>query len=196
MTGASMGQSEEKKYRLKNGVQDDGSGDCKSKKSLKKAIIGIVIIAAIMVIFRVSFGSAILWANISEYENKKVLVTGLTKEDFYITPKELSKMKMVSVTAKGSSAKAGTVKGIGPTMETFLKKYGKTVDDFKQVKFYASDDYTTVLVKTLHEKEVILSIAKGREPLDEYQRPLRIVIPDEDSGKWIRLVTKMEFTAK
>lgn len=193
-----MGE-EKKEYRLKSGIDlGDGEKEKKPRKKVKwkKTIICLVIIAAVAIVLRIGFGPAILWADISDYGKEKIFVTGLTKEDFYITPKELSKMKMTSVTTTGKSQKAGTVKGIGPTMETFLAEYGKSVEDFKQVKFYASDDYTTVLVNTLQEREVVLSIANGREPLEEYQRPLRIVIPNEDSGKWIRLVIKIEFTAK
>lgn len=184
-----------KKYKLKSGAEKEDKKK-ERKFTWKKALVFIVIIAVVAVVVRIGFGPAILWADISEYENEKILVTGLTEEDFYITPKDLSKLKLTSVTATGKSQKAGTVNGLGPTMETFLAQYGKKVSDFKQVKFSASDDYTAVLVNSLQEKEVVLSIAKGMKPLEKYQRPLRIVIPNEDSGKWIRLVVKMEFTPK
>ena len=106
-------------------------------------------------------------------------------------------MECTSATATGKSAKAGTVQAYGPTLETFLAQYGKTLDEFKSVKFYASDDYTVTLGRVTWEKyDVILSVAEGSKPLPEYQWPLRILIPGGDSGNWVRLVTKIEFTYK
>lgn len=43
--------------------------------------------------------------------------------------------------------------------------------------------------------DVILSISNGSEPLAERQRPLCVVIPGYDSGKWVRLVTEIRFYA-
>ena len=41
--------------------------------------------------------------------------------------------------------------------------------------------------------DVILSVSNGSKPLEE--RPLRVVIPGYDSGKWVRLVTEIRFVA-
>ena len=49
---------------------------------------------------------------------------------------------------------------------------------------------------TWEKYDIILSVAKGNKPLDEYQQPLRIVIPGGDSGNWARMVVKIEFTYK
>lgn len=185
-----------------DGVLESGkAADLPKKKAGKPAVkIVLVIIIAFVVAagIRIAAGPPILLADISAYENEKILISGLTEEDFYVTPAELARLPLTNVTAQGKSEKAGTVSGIGPTLDVFLEAYGDgaTRDDFKQVKFYASDEYTTVLVKTLEEKEIVLSIANGREALEEWQQPLRIVIPEEDSGKWIRLVTEIEFTEK
>lgn len=43
--------------------------------------------------------------------------------------------------------------------------------------------------------DVILSVPNGSKPLEEQQRPLRVVIPGYDSGKWVRLVTEIRFVA-
>ena len=42
--------------------------------------------------------------------------------------------------------------------------------------------------------DVILSIARGSEPLEDYQQPMRVVIPGGESGNWVRAVTTIEFT--
>lgn len=136
-------------------------------------------------------------ADISEYGDSQILVTGLLEEDFYITPNELMALECTTATAQGKTAKAGTVHAYGPTLETFLAQYGKTLDEFKKIKFYASDDYTVTLGRVTWEKyDVIMSVAEGSDPLPEYQWPLRIVIPGADSGNWVRLVVKIEFTYK
>lgn len=134
-------------------------------------------------------------ADISAYENDQILVTGLLEEDFYITPGELAALECVEATAVGQTAKAGTVQAYGPTLETFLAQYGKTVEEFKSIRFTASDDYVVTIGKASWDKyDVILSIAQGAKALPDYQQPLRIVIPGGESGNWIRSVIKMEFT--
>lgn len=134
-------------------------------------------------------------ADISEYENEKIQIVGLLEEDFYITPGELAELECIETVAHGKTAKAGTVEAYGPTLETFLAQYGKSLDEFYSVKFYAKDDYTVTLGKQTFEKcDVILSIARGSEPLYEGQQPLRIVIPEADSGKWTYMITEIQFT--
>lgn len=134
-------------------------------------------------------------ADISAYGKTPILIVGLLEEDFTVTPEELVNMKCVSGIATGSSAKAGTVQGWGPTLETFVERYGHTLDEFKCVTFYASDDYHIALGPVTWEKrDVILSVANGGKPLEAGQCPLRVVIPGADSGKWIRMVDKIQFT--
>lgn len=135
--------------------------------------------------------------DISDYGEDQILITGLTEEDFCITPNQLLELECVSETAQGKSAKAGTVKAYGPTMETFLASYGKTFEDFRSIKLIASDDYKVTLGRATWEKyDIILSVANGNKALEDYQQPLRIVIPGGDSGNWARMVVRIEFTYK
>lgn len=133
--------------------------------------------------------------DISDYGDEQILITGLTEEDFYITPNQLLEMECVSATAQGKTAKAGTVQAYGPTMATFLEAYGKSLDDLYSIKLIASDDYKVTLGRATWEKyDIILSVAKGNKALDDYQQPLRVVIPGGDSGNWARMVVRIEFT--
>lgn len=135
--------------------------------------------------------------DISDYGDEQILITGLTEEDFYITPNQLLEMECVSATAKGKTAKAGTVQAYGPTMATFLEAYGKSLDDMYSIKLIASDDYKVTLGQATWEKyDIILSVARGNKALDDYQQPLRVVIPGGDSGNWARMVVRIEFTYK
>ena len=136
-------------------------------------------------------------ADISAYADEEINITGLLDEDFTVTPGELAEMECVSATAVGETEKAGKVKAYGPTLDTFLEHYGVSKDDLYSIKCYAKDDYKVTLGKvTWDSKEVILSIAYGSEAFDEKTAPLRIVIPEGQSGNWIRMVNKMEFTYK
>lgn len=133
--------------------------------------------------------------DISDYGEEQILITGLTEEDFYITPNELLQMECVSETAQGKTAKAGKVQAYGPTMETFLAAYGKSLDELYSIRLIASDDYKVTLGRATWEKyDIILSVANGNKALDDYQQPLRIVIPGGDSGNWARMVVRIEFT--
>ncbi len=166
------------------------------KRARNRIIIAAIAVCVVLTGVRLIYGPAILTANITAYENEKIEIIGLTDQDFYVTPGQLSKLKMTRVIATGKSEKAGTVTGIGPTLDTFLEEYGDGAvrSDFKEVKFYAQDKYSTSLVKTLQEDTIVLSVANGSTALEEYQQPLRIVIPEEDSSSWIRMVTAIEFT--
>ena len=45
----------------------------------------------------------------------------------------------------------------------------------------------------LDEKEMILAFGMDGMPLDEEDKPVRIIIPESDSAYWIRMVEKIEF---
>jgi len=168
----------------------------RKKHFSRKWIVLIICLACAAAAILFGYRATHVTADISAYADREIEVAGLTDSSFYVTPRELSQMKISKQTVTGKSQKAGTFTGVGPTMSVFLTQYGETVGNFKQVKFYAEDDYTVVLVASLQEKTVILSVANGSDPLKDNQQPLRIVIPGEDSSKWIRNVVKIEFTRK
>lgn len=160
-------------------------------KRLVKFIICISVLTSLLLVGC----STKVEADISSYENEKILVTGLLENDFYITPSELAELKCVKESQTGRTAKAGTVNAVGPTMDTFLEKYDKKQTDFSKIKFYAKDKYYTYLWnEELQEKTIILSVANGKEALSDNQKPLRVLIPGVESSRWIRMVNKIEFT--
>lgn len=133
-------------------------------------------------------------ADISAYASTPITVTGLTGEPFTVTPGELAQMECVRATARGNSDKAGTVRAYGPTLESLAQAYGRTLSEFRYVRFSASDNYDVTINALIWDSyEVILSVANGSKPLEERQQPLRVVIPGYDSGKWVRLVTQIQF---
>ena len=133
-------------------------------------------------------------ADMSEYGDTPIVISGLTDEEFVITPRELAEFECVSRTASGKTAKAGTVNATGPLLDTFLAQYGTCMSDFERIRFIASDNYRVVLKdEYLAEYEVVLAISNGNKPLIEAHRPLRILIPDADSSMWEYAVVRIEF---
>jgi hypothetical protein len=133
-------------------------------------------------------------ADISAYGDAPIEIAGLTDEEFTVTPNELAELPCVTRSATGATAKAGTVKAVGPLLDTFLEKYGKKASDFDRVRFIAADAYRVVLRdEYLTDYEVVLSVAEGGDPLPESERPLRVLIPEAESSMWEYACVRIEF---
>jgi hypothetical protein len=133
-------------------------------------------------------------ADISAYGDAPIEIAGLSDGEFIVTPEELAALPLVSRSATGETAKAGTVKATGPLLDTFLEQYGKKASDFNRIRFIASDAYLVVLRdEYLTDYEVVLSVARGREPLPASEQPLRILIPDAESSMWEYACVRIEF---
>ncbi len=163
-------------------------------KRLLIVCAGVVaaIVVAVLIYMGVNYWGT---ADISAYGNEIIQVEGLTDEIFDVTPYELAEMDCVSDVAVGQTEKAGTVRAYGPTLETFVENYGRTLDEFYSVTFKAYDGYITKLGEATWDKyEVILSISEGNKPLEDWRQPMRVVIPGADSGRWEYGVGVITFT--
>ncbi|MDR2296384.1 MAG: hypothetical protein LBD95_06250 [Clostridiales Family XIII bacterium] len=133
-------------------------------------------------------------ADISAYGDAPIEIAGLTDEAFTVTPNELAALPCVTRSATGATAKAGTVKAVGPLLDTLLEKYGKKASDFERIRFIASDAYRIVLRdEYLTDYEVVLSVANGKDPLPASEQPLRILIPEAESSMWEYACVRIEF---
>ena len=142
-------------------------------------------------------GGTRVTADLSAYGDTPITVTGLTEEDFTVTPSELAGLECTEATATGNSAKAGTVHPVGPTLETFLAAYGKEIADLERIRFYATDGYYVgFLPESLEKYEFILAVANGDDPLGNGELPLRVVVVGGDSGKWVRMIDRIECFCK
>ncbi len=162
--------------------------------------------AAVVAVLVVAFIAYSIWdevrpADIASYADTPITIVGLTEEEFTITPQDLVEMDCVRLTASGSgsgrgvsgASKAGFVAAYGPLLEDFLNQFGYTQTDFRRIKVYCSDGYTVILRGETLEYDIVMSVASGKNSLYAKQKPLRLVIPDEQSGKWAYGVTKIEF---
>jgi len=133
-------------------------------------------------------------ADISEYIDEEITISGLLDEEFTITPGDLLELECVSRTATGATAKAGTVSATGPLLDTFLAQYGYKASDFDRIRFLAKDAYRTLLRNEyLTDYDVVLAVSSGKEPLAEDLRPMRLLIPEAESSMWIYGVVRIEF---
>ena len=133
-------------------------------------------------------------ADISAYGDTPITISGLTDEEFTITPNELAELECVSRTATGATAKAGTVNATGPLLDTFLEQYDCQMSDFYKIRFLCADNYKVVLRGDyLTDYEVVMSVSNGSEPLDEDIQPMRLLIPEAESSMWAYSVIRIEF---
>ena len=187
-------------YRLENPYTPQAQAkQRKRNKRLAKVfggVLGVLIVAV---------AAFLVWDEVrpidyGAYATQEITIVGLTDDAFTVTPEDLADLECVRMTASGTgqgvggASKAGIVAAYGPLLETFLDQYGYTQTDFRRIKCYCSDGYTVVLRGETLEYDIVLSIASGKDALYEVQRPLRLVIPDEQSGKWAYGVTRIEFT--
>jgi len=125
------------------------------------------------------------------------MVSGLLDEEFTITPRDLMALDLVSRTATGATARAGTVNATGPLLDTFLAQYGYSAADFDRIRFIAKDHYRTLLRGDyLTDYDVVMAISSGSRPLAEDLRPMRLLIPEAESSMWIYCVIRIEFVHK
>ncbi|MDR1589552.1 MAG: hypothetical protein LBS51_05105 [Oscillospiraceae bacterium] len=162
----------------------------RSKRSLPRLAAILLLAAAALG----GCGGVDISAAITEYADAKIVISGLAAEEFTVTPEEMAKLDSASARASGQSAKAGTVRGFGPSLETFLAQYGKSPEDFSLVRFIAADGYRVTLhEKSLAGREIIMAITGGEGALPQSERPMRLIIPEAESSQWIYAVERIEF---
>ncbi|WP_415930872.1 molybdopterin-dependent oxidoreductase [Zhenpiania hominis] len=154
----------------------------------------IILMLAVFISAVCLFGCGVDDINVSGYQNMSITLSGLEGGDRSITVKDLKEMECVTKKTHSTSDKIGEVRATGPLLDTVLEPYGVSQSEFSKVKIYAKDDYAITLSKDiLDEKEMILAFGMDGMPLDEEDKPVRIIIPESDSAYWIRMVEKIEF---
>ena len=139
-------------------------------------------------------GTVTVKADISEYGDTPITIVGVKDTEFQVTANELSQLPCISQSASGKTEKAGTIRAVGPTLETFLAQYGKDVSDYTRIRFEATDGYKKgFLQEELTTHEFILAVANGDLPLGKEEAPLRLIIPGAASDQWVRMVIRIEF---
>lgn len=162
--------------------------------AISLAVALALVLAALLCAWNVVRGP-----NIGAYADEEISIVGLADEAFAVTPAELAELKCSQLTVEGQGkgqggeSKAGTVTAYGPTLARFVEEYGFEPTDFARIVITCSDGYKVTLLGDMLNQTVILSIAQGKSPLDEGHRPMRLVMPSAESGKWCYGIESMEF---
>lgn len=167
----------------------------------KQLVVALCIALALLVAAGAYAWSIVRTPDISAYADQEIAISGLMNEDFTVTPAELAQLKCAQLTVDGQGkgqgqdgeSKAGTVTAYGPTLARFLEGYGYEPGDFSRIVFTCSDGYKVTLLGDALDGTIVLSIAQGKKALDEHHQPLRLVVPEEESGKWCYGVTSIRF---
>ena len=126
---------------------------------------------------------------------QNLVITGLTDSDIQVTADDLKNAKQVTkaVTAVDSAGNKTNYTVKGPLFDDILKKYGKSQKDLNGIRFIASDGYSiAVPAEVLKNRDIILAIEVDGKPLDDKDKPVRAVIPDERAMYWVKSLTKIE----
>ena len=184
-----------------DGIKTTSAAEWKHKrrKRICMILLGVILLLGAADL-RLVLGPPILTADISNYEDIEIHIEGITDEPFTITAGDLADMRLTKISvpvhqgelAEDEEPELG--RAIGPTLDEFLKQYGKTKDDFRIMKVYDERDRSTAYVGTMKEKTIVFSVANGRKALGEKEAPLRIAVDGEDPGQWSGWIRKIVFT--
>lgn len=132
----------------------------------------------------------------SLYSPGQILIHGLQDQDFDITLGDLKKLPAVTRYAEAtqSNGEEIRVEATGPLLDTLLKEYGKSQQDFSRIRFTARDSYSiAVPPDILKNRQIILSYINDGKPLEDDWQPIRIVIPGERSMYWVKDMIRIDF---
>lgn len=128
-------------------------------------------------------------------DGQKITITGLTDKDFEITVGELKKFPTVKKRAEATRANGERVKitATGPLLEEVLQEHGKSIKDYKTIRFTAKDGYSiAVPPDVLNNRQIILAYdIDGKRLVDEDQ-PVRVVVPGERAMYWVRMLHRID----
>jgi hypothetical protein len=126
---------------------------------------------------------------------QKISITGLKDQEFEITVGELKSFPKVTKRAEAMRANGEKVrvKATGPLLEDVLQKYGKSLQDFSTIRLTAKDRYSiAVPPDILKNRSIILAYEIDGKPLDDENRPVRVVIPGERAMYWVRMLEQID----
>lgn len=163
----------------------------------KRAVIYVVMIS-ITVLSLLGCGAE-MNADVSSYGDDKVVFYGLPGGEVTLTVSQLADMKCTNKTVTTQSRKGEiTVEVSGPSLKEIMKRGNCEITDIESMKVCAKDGYTAVFDSdflALHD-EMIFSLANGKEPLQEDETPVRLVIPGAPADRWVKGIVEIEFEIK
>lgn len=157
----------------------------------------LLIIVLILILTIAGCESKTDTAGSSSDDTQEILITGLLDTDYKITVGELKKLPAVTEKARATRANGETVKvkATGPLLEEVLQQQGKSVKDYSNIRFNAQDGYSiAVPADILKNRSIILAYQIDGKALDVENQPVYVVIPDERSMYWVRMMDRIELS--
>jgi DMSO/TMAO reductase YedYZ molybdopterin-dependent catalytic subunit len=154
----------------------------------------IVLILALMVTLAGCGGEADTVGNPAD-DGQEIRIIGLLDSDYKITVGDLKKLPPVTKKAQATRSNGETVKvkATGPLLEDVLQQKGKSVKDYRTIRFTAQDGYSiAVPADILKNRPIILAYQIDGKPLDNENRPIRVVIPGERAMYWVRMLDRID----
>ncbi|MGI5825591.1 MAG: molybdopterin-dependent oxidoreductase [Bacillota bacterium] len=134
--------------------------------------------------------------DLSVNDDAKLLIHGLSSEDFEISLAELKEYESVteSATASRYNGEEVKVKLTGTLLSTLLEDYGYKQTDFKAIRFYGSDGYSIALGSDiLANDEIIIGYYDDGKPIDSENGPFRSIVVGERAMYWVRMLNQIDF---
>jgi hypothetical protein len=125
----------------------------------------------------------------------QILIHGLQDQDVVITMSDLEKLPAVTryAEAERSNGDEVSVNATGPLLDTLLKQYGRSQQEFSLVRFTARDSYSiAVPPDILKNCPIILSYINDGKPLEADWQPVRVVIPGERAMYWVKDMIRID----
>ena len=166
----------------------------KKNKFLVAGVLLLLVIVAVLGYLNYRAVSAARSSSL--YSAGQILIHGLQDQDFDITLGDLKKLPAVTRYAEAtqSNGEEIRVEATGPLLDTLLKEYGKSQQDFSRIRFTARDNYSIAVPSDiLKNRQIILSYINDGKPLEDDWQPIRVVIPGEMAMYWVKDMIRIDF---
>lgn len=164
-------------------------------KMNKLLVVGILfLLVMVAVLGYLNFNAA--RGRVAGLQDGQILIHGLQDQDFDVTLDDLKKLPAVTRYAEATQSNGEEVRvnATGPLLDTLLKKYGKSQQDFSRIRFTARDSYSIAVPSDiLKNRQIILSYINDGKPLEDDWQPIRVVIPGERSMYWVKDMIRIDF---
>lgn len=171
------------------------------KKTVVVFVILLVVLAGSLVIFpgcsSQKGSEGIISENESAGETKQTLTISYLGEDNIINVDEIMQLDTVErevmpVPKEGEEKSERSVKGV-ILDDVFQKFVGVSQSDLFSIRFVAGDGYAIEVAKDLlQSREIILAYEIDGEPLEDYEKPFRSIVPEVFEMYWVKNLMKIE----
>ncbi len=172
-------------------------GSSELGKKNKFLVAGVLLLLVIVAVLGYLNYRAVSAARSSSlYGAGQILIHGLQDQDFDITLGDLKKLPTVTQYAEAAQANGEEIRveATGPLLDTLLKEYGKSQQDFSRIRFTARDNYSIAVPSgILKNRQIILSYINDGKPLEDDWQPIRVVIPGERAMYWVKDMIRIDF---